>query len=128
MKTIIYYLGISTLLTHELDAVQNLEWRLLLHFFDFPERLSSTLFIALHLPLFFLFFYFSHHKTDKVRATFKLSICAFLVAHAIIHASLSGHSLYYFEGLMSNLYIYGAALFGFTYLTLHLKEASNQNC
>ena len=53
MKTLLYYLGIAALFTHELDAVLNMEWRLLYHLRTLPDITASSLFVGLHFPLFF---------------------------------------------------------------------------
>ena len=71
MRTIIYYLAIAALFTHELDAVLNFEWRLLFHLFTLTESVASALFIGLHLPLFFIFFYFGHHPVRKIQSRFR---------------------------------------------------------
>ena len=118
MKTIIYYLGLAALFTHELDAVLNMEWRLLFHLRTLPDPASSTIFIALHLPLFLVFFYFGHHKTLKIREGFRLIIAFFLVIHSGLHFNLSSHELYQFNSIISNVYIYGAALCGVAFIIL----------
>ena len=126
MKTIIYYLALSALFTHELDAVINFEWRLLFHIFSLPDAMASTIFIGLHLPLFFIFFYLSHHSNPRIQNTFRVIASIILVVHSVAHFSLSGHEKYYFEGFYSNLYIYSAAAFGVCFLILawlgRLKE------
>ena len=127
MKTILYYLGIALLCTHEMDAVINMEWRLLFHLRTLPDEAASTLFVALHLPLFFAFFYFGHHKKQKVRVGFRLLIAAFLVIHSGLHFNLSDHALYQFDGLLSNLYIYGAALCGTAYILMSWKTRQADN-
>ena len=118
MKTIVYYLAISALFTHELDAVLNFEWRLLFHLFNFPEAFSSALFIGLHFPLFFLFFYLGQHSNLRVRNRFRFLVCALLIVHGFAHFWLAGHEKYYFEGLLSNLYIYGSAVLGLVFVLL----------
>lgn len=109
MKTLLYYLGVAALFTHEMDAVLNLEWRLLFHLFELPEATASALFIGAHFPLFCVFFYLGHHRSPKIRNTFRIVVCYFLVIHSLLHFGLSNHELYFFEGILSNLYIFGAA-------------------
>ena len=116
MKTSLYYLGLAALFTHELDAVLNMEWRLLFHLRTLPDPAAGTLFIALHLPLFFAFFYFGHHNNQKIRDIFRLIVAVFLVVHSALHFRLAGHELYQFSGFASNAYIYGAALCGLAFM------------
>lgn len=121
MKTVLYYLAISALFTHELDAVINREWRLLFHIFEMSEIVSSTLFIFLHFPLFYLFFHFGHHSSIVIRNYFRKLVCYLLVIHGFVHFLLSGHEHYYFEGVLSNFYIFGSALFAVAYLAIKQK-------
>lgn len=100
MPTILYYLGISALFTHELDAVINMEWRLLYHLRTLPDVTASSLFIALHFPFFFLFLFLSHHKATLIKERFRLAVCIFLVVHGILHFRLSNEPLYSFEGFL----------------------------
>ena len=118
MKTWCYYLGVSALITHELDAVLNHEWKLLFHWFDLSDGVGNELFIALHFPLFLLFLYFSHHKQASVQSSFRSLICAFLIFHGGLHFFLSDHSNYLFSGFLSNFYIFGGLVFGLIYLAL----------
>jgi CubicO group peptidase (beta-lactamase class C family) len=119
MPTILYYLGISALFTHELDAVINMEWRLLYHLRTLPDVTASSLFIALHFPFFFLFLFLSHHKATLIKERFRLAVCIFLVVHGILHFRLSNEPLYSFEGFLSNTYIAGASLLGLLFTLRH---------
>lgn len=125
-KTILYYLAVAALFTHELDAVLNLEWRLLFHVFTLPEATAGALFIGLHFPLFFAFFYFGHHKNLKIRARFRVTVCLFVVFHSVLHFALSGHEKYYFEGFLSNAYIWGSAVFGLAFVMVSWRDAQSQ--
>ena len=104
--------------THEMDAVVHMEWRLLFFLGKLPDPSASTLFVALHLPLFFAFFYFGHHESKKIRQTFRVIVAAFLLVHGALHLGLSGHELYRFEGVISSVYISVAAICGAAYLIL----------
>jgi surface polysaccharide O-acyltransferase-like enzyme len=127
MRNIVYYLGIAALFTHELDAVLNLEWRLLYHLRTLPDVTASSFFIGLHLPAFFLFFYLGHHPNKKISERFRVVVAAFLVIHSVLHFRLSDFEDYQFQGFASNFYIYGAALMGAVYLFLTLKRKKVAN-
>ncbi|WP_251359088.1 DUF6713 family protein [Kangiella sp. TOML190] len=122
MKTSLYYLAIAALFTHELDAVLNMEWRLLFYLRTLPDPEASSIFVALHFPLFFAFFYFGHHKNGRVRETFRFVIASFLVVHGMLHFRLSDHELYQFSGFLSNFYIYSASLCGLAFIVLSWKQ------
>ncbi len=51
MKKFVFYLGLSTLLTHELDAISNHEWRVLPVVRALPVDLGILVFIASHVPI-----------------------------------------------------------------------------
>ncbi len=123
MRTILYYLGISALFTHELDAVINMEWRLLYHLRTLPDVTASSLFVALHFPFFFLFLYLSHHRSTLVKERFRLAVCAFLIVHGILHFRLSSEPLYLFESALSNTYIASASLIGLLHVALFYKSS-----
>lgn len=123
IKTLMYYMGLAALFTHEMDAVVNMEWRLLFHLRTLPDPMASSVFIALHFPLFLAFFYFGHHANSIIKNRFRLAVAGFLVIHSALHFNLSDHALYQFEGVLSNLYIYSAALFGTVFLLLSWRES-----
>ena len=121
MGTFLYYLGLSALCTHELDAVRHAEWRLLHVLRDLPDELAYPVFVALHLPLFYLFFWLSHHPSPRLRDGFRLAVAAFLVVHGRLHWLLSDAPAYDFAGALSNELILLAAMSGAGYLALVLR-------
>ncbi|MEM8563964.1 MAG: DUF6713 family protein [Pseudomonadota bacterium] len=128
MSTLLYYLGISLLLTHEMDAVAHAEWRLLFVLRDMSDQAAYPVFIALHIPLIFLFFWLGHSSKHTVRGVFRAIAAVFLIMHALIHFSLSNAPEYTFHGVLSNALIYGAALCGIAYLAvLFLERSSDAN-
>lgn len=121
MATFFYYLGLSALSAHEMDAVRHAEWRLLYVLRSLPDDLAYTLFVALHVPLFYLLFWLSHHDNGTVQRTFRLAVAAFMVIHAILHFHLSGDADYSFAGLFSNGLIYVSAACGLGCLILAVR-------
>ena len=124
--TYLYYLGVSLLFTHEMDAVLHSEWQLLYVLRNLPDAAAADIFILLHVPLFFVFFWLSHHPTDKIRNIFRLSVSAFLIVHALLHFRLSDAPLYNFHGWLSELLIYGAGLVGFVYIILTVMRKNTR--
>lgn len=118
MRNIVYYLGLTALFVHEMDAVMAAEWRLLYVLRTLPEATAYTAFLLLHLPMFFLFLWLSHHGNARLRDGFRLLVCGFLVVHAGLHARLADAPLNGFDGVISNALIAGAGLFGAGYLLL----------
>ena len=122
MGTFLYYLGLSAFCTHELDAVRHAEWRLLYVLRDLPDEVAYTVFVAFHLPLFYLFFWLSHHPSPRLRNGFRLGVAAFLVVHGLLHWRLSDAPVYDFAGALSNGLILLAAASGAAYLALSLRD------
>ena len=122
MTTSIYYLGIAFLFTHEMDAVMHAEWQLLYLLRDLNSDLAYTVFVALHVPAFFLFFWLGHHDSDRIRQTFRGLTAAFLIVHAAIHAYSADAPANQFSGIFSYSLIYVAALLGLCYLAIDLRS------
>lgn len=120
ISSLVFYLGVAFLLTHEMDAVINVEWRLLFHLRDLDDAIAGNWFVALHFPIFMAFIYFIRHPTQRVRQTFRLLVSIFLVVHSVLHFRLSNHPQYHFDSLISNIYIYAAGMLGFVYLLIVL--------
>lgn len=113
-----YYIAVAALFTHEMDAVLRAEWRLLFHLRTLPDVQASAWFIALHFPLFLAFFWLGHHANQRIRLGFRSIVCLFVCIHAVLHYRLSDAPAYAFEGLLSNLWIFGAVLPALGYLAL----------
>lgn len=111
-----FYLGLGLLFTHELDAIVQAEWRLLYVLRSMPDEVAMPIFIGLHVPLFVLITWLTHHPEQKVRSLSRNLLAAFLVIHAGLHLRLSDHPLYSFDGPLSIMLIYGGALCGTVYL------------
>ena len=120
MRNLVYHLGVSALFAHEMDAVRAQEWRLLYVLRALPEPLAYPAFLLLHLPLFFLVLWASHHETPRIREGFRLLASGFLVVHAGLHARLADHPLHDFDGVVAQTLIYAGGFFGGAYLLLRL--------
>lgn len=123
MPTILYYLGLSTLFTHELDAVMQAEWRLLFFLREMSDQSAYPIFLVLHIPAFFLFFWLSHHSNQGIKLGFRRIVASFLIIHACIHFYLADAPDNHFQGLLSNTLIYAAAVFGLLYVFFSVRES-----
>lgn len=112
----LFALALSGLLAHELDAVHRREWRLLFVLRRMEEDRARRWFIALHVPLVAAILWAVGSPHEAVRHAAMLSLDAFMVVHAGMHARLSGHPIYEFRGTLSNGLIYGTAVVA----TIHL--------
>ena len=122
MKEIIFYLGLGTLSTHELDAVKNHEWRVLPLTSWLPEELGYLFFLFFHIPLFAFLIAMVASRNDKVRIRTRTGISGFLVLHGLLHLLFQGDAKYEFTTLSSNLLIFAASLLGLIHLTLEYLD------
>ncbi len=118
MKNVLFYLGVSLLFTHELDAMPNQEWRVLPLTSMLGDSAGELAFVLLHIPLFALVIGFIASLNPATRARARMLTSAFLVLHAGLHGLFTTHAHYEFAGLLSNGLIYGAAVCGALYLAL----------
>ena len=122
MKETAFYLGLGALLTHELDAMSNHEWRLLPGLGGLPDDTAMTVFVALHVPLFALLIGLVASTRPGVRRVSRLVVAGFLVVHAGLHLWFTGRPEYEFSSLLSETLIFGGALCGALYLVLATRD------
>ncbi len=121
LKDILFYLGVGTLFTHELDAMPNHEWRVLPGLSALPDETGMVAFVLAHVPLFALVIGTIASLDPRIRRNARIAVAAFLVVHAVLHTLFRGHVAYDFAGWLSNSLIYGAALAGAVFLFLELR-------
>ncbi|EMU5940782.1 hypothetical protein WN740_001006 [Vibrio parahaemolyticus] len=119
MKNILFYLGIGFLFTHELDAISNNEWLILPIVNLLPVKLAEITFVLAYIPLFAVLVALIASPNQRVQIKTKFWLSVFLVSHGILHAIFMGHDNYEFSSWVSNLLIFGGALFGLSYLLLN---------
>lgn len=111
-----FLIGVSLLFTHELDAMTHEEWKLL----PLTSRLNSDIgrlvFVIAHVPIFALVLGWLTSQIPRRVASAQFWIALFLVVHAVLHLAFSGQPEYSFNGILSNILIFGAALCGSAYL------------
>lgn len=115
MNNGLFYLGLGFIATHELDAVTQHEWRLLYILRSLPEAVAAQVFVAVHVPLFAVLIWLTHHPKLGLRAAARAALMGFLVIHVLLHWRLSGHALYSFHAPLSIMLIWGGGLMGMLY-------------
>lgn len=124
MKNLLFQLGFSTLMAHELDAMTQAEWRLLFILRRFPDLLACNLFVALHVPIVAVLLWLVQHPSEVVRRWTRTGLASFMFIHAGLHWNLRNHPLSTFTSPLSLSLIYGAGLLGFICLTIPFCKAS----
>ena len=115
MKTIVFYLGLALLFTHELDSMPNHEWRVMPILNSLSDSTGKAVFLVAHIPIFAVVVAFVASLDQKVRIRARDIFCGFLVVHAFLHYVFSGNAAYEFTSMISMGLIYGAGLCGFLY-------------
>ena len=118
MRQVIFYLGLGTSFTHELDAITSHEWRLIPILRSLPEDLGMTAFVVAHVPLFAGIIALIASQNEQTRSLSRLLVSVFLLLHAVLHLWFSSDPNYGFVSTLSNWLIFGGALFGAIYLAL----------
>jgi hypothetical protein len=118
LLTHLYRLAFAVLLTHELDAVMQSEWRLLYVFKDLPDATASAWFIALHVPLVAGLLWLFENPSKVVHVASRSLLALFMLIHAGLHYYLRLDPLNTFTSALSLSLIYGGAAIGMAYLLL----------
>ena len=105
----IFWLGFSCLLVHELDAIQKQEWRLFPVLNKMSDAAAFKWFVALHLPLFFVFLVQLASPTAQLNTMYGFSI--FFLVHLGLHLALWRLPHNKFDNVFSQCWIWGAAAF-----------------
>lgn len=118
MKNLVFYLGFATLITHELDAMTQSEWRLLPILRHLPEHIASSTFVVVHIPLIAALLWLTSNESLSTRHWSRIVVAAFLVVHVGLHKLLENSPSYTFNSSLSLGLIYGGGLLGFIYCVL----------
>lgn len=114
----IYILAFSVLNAHELDAMSQHEWRLLLVLRDLPPDLAQSAFVFLHVPLVAIILWLTFNRSSAVTSWSRRAVCAFGIIHFGLHWHLHDHPAYTFHSWLSETLIVGYGVAGLLYLLL----------
>ncbi|MEM9927838.1 MAG: DUF6713 family protein [Cyanobacteria bacterium P01_D01_bin.50] len=118
MNNLIFYLGFATIITHELDAMTQSEWKLLFILRSLPEEIASPIFVIIHVPLIAALLWLTNNESQVLKNWSKIALSTFIVIHSGLHKLLEHHPDYTFNSWLSLGLIYGAGLIGLLYLIL----------
>ncbi len=105
-----FYLGLSFILVHELDAVHRKEWRIFPGLSLLNETWAANIFIFAHIPLFFLLFLALSSNNDYKFTI--LCINLFFLLHLALHVGFLRHKKNEFKGWGSWIMITCPAICG----------------
>ncbi|PZV10126.1 MAG: hypothetical protein DCF32_00550 [Leptolyngbya sp.] len=116
MENLLFYLGFATLMAHELDAMTQAEWRLLLVLNRLPDAIAEMAFVLVHIPLVAGLLWITNSGNPVLRRWSRIAVAIFLVIHAGLHKRLDHSPLYTFDSDLSLGLIYGGGALGLLYL------------
>jgi hypothetical protein len=107
---IFFYLGLSLLTMHEMDAIRCREWRIFPGLSLLSDKLGHIVFIFAHILLFF-FIYWQLTHSQAIEALIK-GFSIFMIVHLGLHILLLKHKNNEFKDWISWTIITGAGLSG----------------
>ena len=107
---ILFYLGLSLLTMHEMDAIRCREWRIFPGLSLLNDKLGHIVFVFLHIPLFFFVFWQLKHSQDL--EVFIKGVDIFMIVHVGLHIVFLKHKNNEFKDWISWTIIMGAGLCG----------------
>lgn len=110
MEHILFYIGLSFLTVHEMDAVRCKEWRILPGVSLLSDKVGQLVFLFAHIPLFILVFYQLAFISDI--GGFIKGFGIFMIIHTILHLLFLKHKNNEFKDWISWILIIGAGIFG----------------
>jgi hypothetical protein len=126
MQNAVFHIGLAALFTHELDAIQQREWRLLYMLRSLSDEAGALWFVAVHVPLFAAITLLCFHGDTALRRWSQRLLSLFFIIHAGLHWRLMGDPLAPFDSPLSLVLIHGCALCGLFWLTLEARTVSSK--
>ncbi len=104
-----FWLGLALLLTHEMDAVMNKEWRVFPATAMFDDAVGYRVFTAAHVPLYLVILL---GIASVERAGWMRGLDIFFIAHVLLHVLFLRHPQYAFKSVLSWVLIAGCGIAG----------------
>jgi hypothetical protein len=111
-----FYLGLSLITIHEMDAIRCKEWRIIPGLSSLADDLGFKIFVVAHIPLYGLLFW-SLIESENREALIK-GLDIFFIIHVGLHLLFLFHKRNEFKDWISWSIISGAGLFGMLDLLL----------
>ncbi|TDQ64111.1 hypothetical protein ATL17_2124 [Maritalea mobilis] len=108
----------ALMIGHELDAIQQKEWRIFPGTNLLPDQMGFQVFTVLHVPLFVLLNWLFFLASAEVMAKAKIGFAIFAILHIGAHWLYRHHQEYRFHSPLSKFLIWAPGCFGLIYLAL----------
>jgi len=106
------------MLGHELDAVQQKEWRMFPGLARLSDDMGFKVFVLLHIPLLAGLNWALFVASVETAAITKIWFCVFSILHVSAHILFRSHPENRFTAPLSHFLIWGSGAFGAAYLIL----------
>ena len=109
-ENIFFNLGLAFIIIHEMDAIRCKEWRIIPGLNLLNDKLSFTIFMFAHIPLFIILFsnLSANHSLNNL--IFYLEL--FFIIHLILHIIYLKNPKNEFKDFISWIFIVSPAIFG----------------
>ena len=121
---LLFFMGVSSLLLHEMDAIHKKEWRLLFVLRRLPDDGALRWFIVLHGPLLVALMVLVAASDSATVRWVEGGVDAFLIVHAGLHERLGSHGEVAFANVFSRSLIWSSAGFGALHIAYLIMSAS----
>lgn len=108
---VFFYLGLSAIIIHEMDAIRCKEWRIFPGLSLLDDNWGFKIFIIAHVPLFYFLFWGLLGQSNNSQLMLGLDI--FFIIHVGLHLLLLRNKKNQFKDAVSWTIIVSAGLFGF---------------
>lgn len=105
-----FYLGLSFILMHEMDAIRCKEWRIFPGLSLLDDNWGYRIFMVAHIPLFLFIFMGLHGQASNERLIFGMDI--FFIVHVGLHLLFLMNKRNEFKDWISWTIIIGTGFFG----------------
>ncbi|NOK64387.1 MAG: hypothetical protein GFH25_541276n37 [Chloroflexi bacterium AL-N10] len=113
MEYMLFYIGFSLLLIHEMDAIRQREWKLFIFLSSLREETAYVVFTALHIPLYILLFWgLFGDGSSGINHGLVVALDCFFIIHVVLHVLFIRHKDYQFKNFFSWVLILGAGIAG----------------
>ena len=120
-----FFIGLATLLVHEMDAIHKHEWRIFPLTYMFDDEQGYIVFTIAHIPLYVLIF-LALYDNDRLNQSLISGLDVFFIIHVFLYLLYFRHPQNEFRNRLSWIIICGAGIAGLLdLLNLGRKE---KNC
>lgn len=107
--SLLFVIGLSLILTHEMDAIRLQEWRMFVFLSTMTDAVAYLVFTALHIPLYILLLW---GLSAASSTSLVVGLDLFFVVHTILHLLFLKHPHNQFTSPFSWALIAGAGAAG----------------